>query len=216
MLQAGGGVARSESEFRTLALCRVQLTKPLPTSITIHVIFCLRSLVSACVPPPAWLAYARSTQSSGMSRSDDQVRLQVRNYQCSLPMLLARTHLLIHSCSTDHTKSNHRKSHPALYPDPVRPLYPVDNRTRKPCPSFCLLQFRIHYHSPSTYVRLRLQPFLPDDSPVHTWIPDRRWAITLPSLVLVVGLTTVGVYAGLLLREDALHQLAQEKPVLQK
>ncbi|KIS70681.1 uncharacterized protein UMAG_10259 [Mycosarcoma maydis] len=59
-------------------------------------------------------------------------------------------------------------------------------------------------------------PFLPDDSPVHTWIPDRRWAITLPSLVLVVGLTTVGVYAGLLLREDALHQLAQEKPVLQK
>lgn len=164
MLQAGGGVARSESEFRTLALCRVQLTKPLPTSITIHVIFCLRSLVSACVPPPAWLAYARSTQSSGMSRSDDQVRLQTTPNRTIGSLILLSTLTLF-----------------GLYT-----LWTI------------------------------VLPFLPDDSPVHTWIPDRRWAITLPSLVLVVGLTTVGVYAGLLLREDALHQLAQEKPVLQK
>ncbi|SPO23358.1 uncharacterized protein UTRI_02036 [Ustilago trichophora] len=53
-------------------------------------------------------------------------------------------------------------------------------------------------------------PFLPDDSPIHTWIPDRRWAIAIPSLVLVVGLGTVGVYIGLLMRHDALEDLAMK------
>ncbi|SAM81088.1 uncharacterized protein UDID_02734 [Ustilago sp. UG-2017a] len=53
-------------------------------------------------------------------------------------------------------------------------------------------------------------PFLPDDSPIHTWVPDRRWTITIPSVVLVVGLSTVGIYIGLLLREDAKQDLAKQ------
>ncbi|CDS82280.1 uncharacterized protein SPSC_03099 [Sporisorium scitamineum] len=54
-------------------------------------------------------------------------------------------------------------------------------------------------------------PFLPDDSPIHQWVPDRKWAIVIPSLVLVVGLSTVGLYIGLLLRQDALHVLEKRK-----
>ncbi|KAJ9478066.1 Dolichol phosphate-mannose biosynthesis regulatory protein [Pseudozyma hubeiensis] len=53
-------------------------------------------------------------------------------------------------------------------------------------------------------------PFLPDDVVASiAWIPDRKWAITVPSLVLVLGLSTVGIYAGMLLRADALQQLAE-------
>ncbi|TKY87247.1 hypothetical protein EX895_003924 [Sporisorium graminicola] len=54
-------------------------------------------------------------------------------------------------------------------------------------------------------------PFLPDDSPVHEWVPDRKWAIVLPSLVLVMGLSTVGVYIGLLMRQDALLELKERE-----
>ncbi|CBQ72065.1 conserved hypothetical protein [Sporisorium reilianum SRZ2] len=54
-------------------------------------------------------------------------------------------------------------------------------------------------------------PFLPDDSPVHRWVPDRKWAIILPSLVLAVGLSTVGVYIGVLLRRDALLELDKRR-----
>ncbi|KAF6767150.1 Dolichol phosphate-mannose biosynthesis regulatory [Kalmanozyma brasiliensis GHG001] len=54
-------------------------------------------------------------------------------------------------------------------------------------------------------------PFLPSDSPIHTYVPDRRWAITLPSLVLLAGLGTVGIYAAMLLRQDAQAMLRRQE-----
>lgn len=51
------------------------------------------------------------------------------------------------------------------------------------------------------------QPLLPDDLAIHAYVPDRRWAVTAPSLVLAVGLGTVGIYIGALLRKDALQDL---------
>ncbi|SNX83025.1 uncharacterized protein MEPE_01731 [Melanopsichium pennsylvanicum] len=53
-------------------------------------------------------------------------------------------------------------------------------------------------------------PFLPNDSPIHLWIPDRRWTIAIPSFVLVLGLGTIGIYIGMLLRKDALDDLSQQ------
>ncbi|PWY98440.1 hypothetical protein BCV70DRAFT_238578 [Testicularia cyperi] len=48
-------------------------------------------------------------------------------------------------------------------------------------------------------------PFLPDDSLLHPYFPARKWAILIPSLILVLGLSTVGIYIGVVMRQDLLH-----------
>lgn len=100
--------------------------------------------------------------------------------------------------------------HPPVHTDTLRKLYRVVSRSRMFPTLFSALV------GSSTDTVLCVQPFLPDDSPVHSWIPDRRWTITLPSLVLIAGLASVGVYAGLLLREDALRELEGKARVQQR
>lgn len=41
-----------------------------------------------------------------------------------------------------------------------------------------------------------LTPFFPPSSPVHAWFPSREYAVLVPSLLLLVGLCTVGMFAG--------------------
>jgi dolichol phosphate-mannose biosynthesis regulatory protein len=47
------------------------------------------------------------------------------------------------------------------------------------------------------------QPFLPADHPVHAVFPDRVWAIRIPALLLIVGLSIVGAFIGLVLVKSA-------------
>ncbi|ETS63060.1 hypothetical protein PaG_02835 [Moesziomyces aphidis] len=54
-------------------------------------------------------------------------------------------------------------------------------------------------------------PLLPDDLAIHAYVPDRRWAVTAPSVVLAVGLGTVGIYIAALLRKDALQDLQAQR-----
>ncbi|SPO40642.1 uncharacterized protein PSFLO_06124 [Pseudozyma flocculosa] len=46
------------------------------------------------------------------------------------------------------------------------------------------------------------QPFLPADAMVQELFPDRIWAVRAPSLILVVGLGSVGIFIGLTIRGD--------------
>ncbi|KAI0665171.1 dolichol phosphate-mannose biosynthesis regulatory protein-domain-containing protein [Cubamyces menziesii] len=41
-----------------------------------------------------------------------------------------------------------------------------------------------------------LLPFLVDSSPVHAWFPSREWAIRIPTLLVVLGLSAIGLFLG--------------------
>lgn len=47
------------------------------------------------------------------------------------------------------------------------------------------------------------QPLLPADAYIQGFFPDRVWAIRLPALALVVGLTVIGVFVGLVMKKEA-------------
>ena len=42
-----------------------------------------------------------------------------------------------------------------------------------------------------------VQPFFDASSPIHRYFPPREWAVRLPAIVLVLGLTAIGVFIGL-------------------
>ena len=42
-----------------------------------------------------------------------------------------------------------------------------------------------------------IQPFFDASSPIHLYFPPREWAVRLPAMVLVLGLTAIGVFIGL-------------------
>ncbi|WVQ83223.1 hypothetical protein IAT38_005362 [Cryptococcus sp. DSM 104549] len=46
-------------------------------------------------------------------------------------------------------------------------------------------------------------PFLPADSPLQALFPAREWAIRLPLLVLLTGITAVGLFFGKVLLSEA-------------
>jgi len=41
-----------------------------------------------------------------------------------------------------------------------------------------------------------LLPFFDPSSQIHNFFPAREWAVRLPALILVVGLTVIGVFIG--------------------
>jgi len=45
-------------------------------------------------------------------------------------------------------------------------------------------------------------PFFPQDHPIHSLFLSREWAIRIPALVLVVGLSAVGYFIAQVLRAE--------------
>ncbi|KAI0328595.1 dolichol phosphate-mannose biosynthesis regulatory protein Dpm2, partial [Cubamyces sp. BRFM 1775] len=41
-----------------------------------------------------------------------------------------------------------------------------------------------------------LLPFLVDSSPVHAWFPSREWAIRIPTLLVILGLSSIALFLG--------------------
>ncbi|EDR14305.1 uncharacterized protein LACBIDRAFT_244765 [Laccaria bicolor S238N-H82] len=41
-----------------------------------------------------------------------------------------------------------------------------------------------------------LLPFFPKTSQIHDWFPSREWAIRLPAVLLVLGLSAIGAFVG--------------------
>ncbi|KAI0273776.1 dolichol phosphate-mannose biosynthesis regulatory, partial [Gloeopeniophorella convolvens] len=41
-----------------------------------------------------------------------------------------------------------------------------------------------------------LVPFFDASSPIQAWFPPREWAVRLPALILVVGLSAIGGFIG--------------------
>ncbi|WFD33610.1 Dolichol phosphate-mannose biosynthesis regulatory protein [Malassezia cuniculi] len=52
-------------------------------------------------------------------------------------------------------------------------------------------------------------PFFPDDAFIQSYFPPRVWAVRLPALILVVGLSVIGAFVGSVLRKQAIA--AKEK-----
>lgn len=47
------------------------------------------------------------------------------------------------------------------------------------------------------------QPLLPADAYLQSFFPDRVWAIRLPALALVVGLSGIGAFVGMVFKKEA-------------
>ncbi|KXN89238.1 Dolichol phosphate-mannose biosynthesis regulatory protein [Leucoagaricus sp. SymC.cos] len=41
-----------------------------------------------------------------------------------------------------------------------------------------------------------LLPFFDPSSQIHNFFPSREWAVRLPAIILVVGLTVIGLFVG--------------------
>ena len=57
-------------------------------------------------------------------------------------------------------------------------------------------------HSLLQSMLTRLQPFFPASHPIHDLFPAREWAIRLPAFILVVGLSVVGLFVGLVVMKE--------------
>ena len=51
--------------------------------------------------------------------------------------------------------------------------------------------------APHIFYSMRLQPFFDDTSPVHDYFPSREWAVRIPALILVVGISAISLFLGL-------------------
>lgn len=40
------------------------------------------------------------------------------------------------------------------------------------------------------------QPFFDTDSPLHSWFPPREWAVRIPALTIVLGISAIGIFLG--------------------
>ncbi|KAI0362214.1 dolichol phosphate-mannose biosynthesis regulatory protein Dpm2 [Trametes cingulata] len=47
-----------------------------------------------------------------------------------------------------------------------------------------------------------LLPILDRSSPVHTWFPSREWALRIPALIVVLGISAIGMFLGLRIIQD--------------
>ncbi|KAH9901026.1 dolichol phosphate-mannose biosynthesis regulatory protein-domain-containing protein [Cubamyces lactineus] len=56
-----------------------------------------------------------------------------------------------------------------------------------------------------------LLPFLVDSSPVHAWFPSREWAIRIPTLLVVLGLSAIGLFLGACIVRDVNLQAGKRK-----
>ncbi|KAK4057431.1 Dolichol phosphate-mannose biosynthesis regulatory protein [Microbotryomycetes sp. JL221] len=53
-----------------------------------------------------------------------------------------------------------------------------------------------------------LTPFLPPDSPLHELFPSREWAVRIPALLLLAGLTSMGAFVGLIMIKSSRKRTA--------
>ncbi|KAI0636874.1 dolichol phosphate-mannose biosynthesis regulatory protein Dpm2 [Trametes polyzona] len=42
-----------------------------------------------------------------------------------------------------------------------------------------------------------LLPILDESSPIHAWFPSREWALRIPALIVVTGISAIGLFLGL-------------------
>jgi dolichyl-phosphate mannosyltransferase polypeptide 2 regulatory subunit len=49
---------------------------------------------------------------------------------------------------------------------------------------------------------MRCKPFFPEDHPLHGLFLPREWAIRIPAIILVFGLTAVGLFMASVLRAE--------------
>ncbi|KAL8292565.1 hypothetical protein RQP46_001177 [Phenoliferia psychrophenolica] len=54
-------------------------------------------------------------------------------------------------------------------------------------------------------------PFLPPSSPLHDLFPAREWAVRLPALLMLAGLTAIGSFVGLVMIKSARKKSAKSK-----
>lgn len=52
-------------------------------------------------------------------------------------------------------------------------------------------------------------PLLPIDSGLHEKFPAREWAVKLPAAILLVGLTAIGGFLGMVMLKEAQKQKAK-------
>ncbi|TFK42559.1 dolichol phosphate-mannose biosynthesis regulatory [Crucibulum laeve] len=45
-------------------------------------------------------------------------------------------------------------------------------------------------------------PFIDPSSQIYNYFPPREWAVRLPAVVLVVGLSAIGVFVGLTIMKE--------------
>lgn len=55
-----------------------------------------------------------------------------------------------------------------------------------------------------------LQPFLDADSVVQAWFPDRYFAIVLPAVLLVLAITLVMAFVGVVLMKSAAKKASKK------
>lgn len=48
-----------------------------------------------------------------------------------------------------------------------------------------------------------VQPFLPPSSPLHNLFPAREWAVRIPALLMLAGLSAIGAFVGLVMVKSA-------------
>ncbi|KAM0750473.1 hypothetical protein T439DRAFT_326441 [Meredithblackwellia eburnea MCA 4105] len=46
-------------------------------------------------------------------------------------------------------------------------------------------------------------PFLPPSSPLHSLFPAREWAVRIPAILMLSGLTAIGAFVGLIMVKSA-------------
>ncbi|GAA94533.1 hypothetical protein E5Q_01185 [Mixia osmundae IAM 14324] len=54
-------------------------------------------------------------------------------------------------------------------------------------------------------------PFFPDDHPIQQLFPARVWAIRIPLVLLIVGLSGAGAFVGLVLVRTGRKKAAQKE-----
>ncbi|KAI0725127.1 dolichol phosphate-mannose biosynthesis regulatory [Fomitopsis betulina] len=47
-----------------------------------------------------------------------------------------------------------------------------------------------------------LLPFFDATSPVHSYFPSREWAVRIPALILVVGISAISLFLGFAVIKD--------------
>lgn len=66
----------------------------------------------------------------------------------------------------------------------------------------------LHLHR-YMHLLMYIQPLLPIDSGLHESFPSREWAVRLPAAVLLVGITAIGGFMGMVMIKEAQKKKAK-------
>lgn len=58
------------------------------------------------------------------------------------------------------------------------------------------------------------QPFLPDTHPVHAYFLPREWAVRIPAMILVLGLSSVGLFVANVMVNEGRKKAAKAKATI--